>query len=178
MRRGFAVGRPLLAGALGALGAGCAAFVLHRSLVGQSATRLRAAGEAEAGLASAIAGLHAFGDPELASLRARVTRFRNGLGSPDTWTRAVQLFGPSWNAEAGSRMEKAAYSVQPGVFYLAKPAVADWPSIVDAVGAAEGLPGVEVVAIEMRSSGDRERRTLDLVKVAVAVHARIGPSLP
>jgi hypothetical protein len=140
--------------------------------------RLKSNLEAEAQLAATIAGMRAFSDLELATLRARVTRFRNGLGSPDSWSRAVRLFGAAWNSEAGQRTEKAAYSLQPGVFYLAKPAIADWPSVVEAVGAAEGLPGVEVVAVEMKSSGDRERRTLDLVKVAVAIHARLVPELP
>lgn len=178
MKRGFVFSKPLLAGALVALGLASATFVLHRGLARRESARHLADEEAEAKLAAAIAGLRPFGDPDLASLRTRVTRFRNGLGAPDTWARAVRLFGSSWNAEPGSRMEKAAYSIQPGAFYLAKPSVADWPSIIDAVGSAEGLLGVEVVAVEMRSSGDRERRALDLVKVAVAVHSRLEPNLP
>jgi hypothetical protein len=66
----------------------------------------------------------------------------------------------------------------PGVFFLASPVPSEWPSILETVGVAESLSGVGIVALEMKSSGGKERGSLGLVKVAVAIHARLTPNPP
>jgi hypothetical protein len=178
VKRGVAFSRPLLVAALAGVGAAAAMAALHRHLVGEADERRRDGEQAQAALASAIAGMYDCGDPDLAALRARVARFRGGLGSEDSWARLARQFGARWNAEEGVSDAKAGYSIQPGVFFLASPAPSDWPTILETVGAAESQPGVEIVAIEMKSSGDKERRSLDLVKIAVAIHARLAPNHP
>jgi hypothetical protein len=178
MKRGVVFSKAAAAAALCGLGMAGAAEAAHRHLASQAGEALRSNQAAETALASAIGGLAAFGDSERASLRARVDRFRDGLGGGDSWSRLSRQFGERWAAEARPRERKSAYSIQTGSFYLNKPSLGDWPSIVDAVGAAEVLPGVEILAVEMRSSGDRDRRSLDLVKVAVAIHAHLAADQP
>jgi hypothetical protein len=55
---------------------------------------------------------------------------------------------------------------------LKSPSPADWPAIVEAVRVSEGLPGVGVAEFDMKTSGTRERRTVDSVAILVVVQSR------
>ncbi len=76
--------------------------------------------------------------------------------------------------EAGIKADRAGFSIQPGAFLLSAPVPSDWPAIVAVVGAAAQVPGVAVVGVEIRSGGDKERGSLDQVRIAVAVHTRLS----
>jgi hypothetical protein len=64
---------------------------------------------------------------------------------------------------------------------LKSPATTDWPQIVDAVKASESLPGVGIVGFEMKTSGDHEHRSVDFVRVVVAIQmlrSEVHPIIP
>jgi len=174
MTRGVAYSRRYAALSLVALGAAFAMAWLHHHVNGEKIEQRRGAAAFEADLGRRIAARSDCDDPSLRGLRARVGRFREELGPEDAWERLVVKFGRGWTAEAGSRDEKDGYTFQAGTLLLLSSAPSDWPAIVEAVGVAEQLPGVGFSGFEMKSSGDTEHRSLDLVKIVVAIHSRKG----
>jgi hypothetical protein len=61
---------------------------------------------------------------------------------------------------------------------MRSPATTDWPDIVDAVKDLEDCPGVRIIEFEMKTSGDRERRSVDLVKIVVAIQTLRSAAIP
>jgi hypothetical protein len=108
---------------------------------------------------------------DLDALQVRVRRNRILLGPADSWDQLVRLFGKRWKSEAGSRDDREGYSIQVGTFRLQAPTIWDWPHVIDSVSASENLPGIGVIGFEMKTSGDRERRSVDLVKVVVIIQS-------
>jgi hypothetical protein len=159
------------------VGAACLMALVHRALADERTDRRRRAADIESVLSRQIASKEDYGDSNLSELRGRVERFRRQLGPDDAWMRLVRQFGLRWAAEQGPKEDKDGYSIQVGTFLLTSPAASDWPEIIEAVGAAEQLPGVDVKGFEMRSTGSRKSRSVDTVKVVVTIHARLsGPS--
>jgi len=150
----------------------CAAFamawLLHHT-GGESREQLRRTADLERNMAGQIAALSDCEGQSLDALRAQVGRFRVQLGPEGAWGRVVRQFGKGWTADAGARDDRDGYSVQAGTFRLLSPATSDWPRIIEAVKASEQLPGVGIVGFEMKTSGDREHRSVSLVKVELAV---------
>ncbi len=173
MIRGVAYSRRLLVAALTAAGTAVALAALHLQLAAQTAERRLGGAALEAALAEKVAKMSDCRDADLLALRARVAEFRGRLGPRDTWERLVRLFGSRWVPEPGIKADGAGYSVQPGAFLLSAPVPSDWPAIVELVGGAAQVPGVSVAGIEIRSGGDKERRSLDQVRIAVAIHTRL-----
>lgn len=106
---------------------------------------------------------------DLIALRSIVGRFRVQLGPSDSWDRLSVQFGKEWSAEGISRDDWDGYSVQVGALRMRSPATSDWPDIIEAVRTLEGTPGVRITGFEMKTSGEHERRSVDLVRIAVAI---------
>jgi hypothetical protein len=169
MTRGVSYSRWCAAASAAGVGAALFAVLLHHHEIRGRSGRLEEIAAQENDLLAQIAAKSGFDRPAMEALRARVGRFRIHLGPDGSWDRAVRLMGKAWAADAGAREDREGYSVQAGTFRLQSPATNDWPQIVDAVRALGQIPGVGVIGFEMRTSGERERRSVELVEILVAV---------
>jgi hypothetical protein len=167
--RGIQYSRPLAAASIAAAVALCAMIGLHLELKAGILERRRRASVVEATLLSQINAKSMYGAESLEELRDKVGQFRVQLGSQGTWERLVGQLGEGWTAESGPMDNKGDYSIRFGTFRLISPSVLDWPKIVEAVKESEAIPGVGIAEFEMKASGDRDRRSLDLVRFLVAV---------
>jgi hypothetical protein len=152
-----------------AVGSALLAALIHHHVARLRSEVLAQLADRERDLTRQVAERSGFEQADLDALRARVGKFRIQLGPVDSWERLARQFGKAWMAENGTRDDRDGYSVQDGTFQLQSPATTDWPEIVSAVKAAEDLPGVRIIGFEMRTSGDHERRSVDIVKVVVAI---------
>jgi hypothetical protein len=59
-----------------------------------------------------------------------------------------------------------------GTFELLSPALSDWSKTIEVIGTTESLPGVGIANFEMKTSGNREHRSVDFVRIVVEVHSR------
>lgn len=173
MIRGIAYSRLSCALCVTGVGTACLMALVHRHLTGECTNRRCNSADLESSLSSQIASKKGCGESDLDELRKRVERFRGQLGPDDAWMRLVHQFGRRWKVEAGPKEDKDGYSIQIGTFLLTSPTVADWPEIIEAVGAAEQLPGVGIAGIQMRSTGSRKSRSVEIVRVLVDIHARL-----
>jgi hypothetical protein len=178
MIRGVTYSDRLLALCIAAVGAVCAMAWLRQHLEGDWLEQRRRAADLEGVLSRQVTAMSDCDDSHLNALRALVDRFRGQLGTEDPWGRLVLLFGKDWTAEPGPRDQGAGYLTQIGTFVMLAPSVSDWPGIVDAVRSAEQLPGVGIAGLEMRSTGDRDHRSLETVKIVVAIRSRLSGSAP
>jgi hypothetical protein len=151
--------------------AACAMSWRHLELGADIAQQRRRAADAESKLTSEIAGKSMYEGESLDALRDQVGRTRIQLGDAGTWSRLVRQFGDGWSAESGPTEDKGGYEIRYGTIRLLAPSVADWPKIVEAVRDSEAMRGVGIAEFEMRTSGDRDRRSLDLVRILVAVQS-------
>lgn len=161
--------------------AGCAlaaAGALRHHTAGVLSARIRHDSALEAALGARIAGLGPCEASDLEELRGRVRGIRSQLGAPDTWERLARLLGGAWAAGPLKRDDRDGYSNGAGSVSLRQPSISDWPAIVDAMRVIETVPGARVVGFEMRTSGDRERRVVDLVSVAVSTQTESLPAQP
>lgn len=167
--------------ALGAAGlAGALVMALVHHALGERRSRwLQEAQERENEVAALIAACGGSDAASLEALRDRVRGFRTRLGPTDTWDRILAQLGAGWRGEPGSREDRGGYAFQEAALSLRSPTTSDWPEILGAVGALEHTPGVSVVGFEMDTSGDRLRRSVDRVKVTVALQTtRETPAPP
>jgi hypothetical protein len=153
------------------------ALVRHH-LASEWDEQLHRTADLEGALSRQIAARSDCRDSDLDELRARVGTFRDQLGPEDAWEHLVRQFGNGWTAEARPRDDRDGYSFQIGTFVKLSPATSDWPAIVELVKTAEHIPGVGIAGFEMKSSGSRERRTVDLVRIVVAIHSRRTETIP
>jgi hypothetical protein len=177
MIRGIRYRRSLAIFGAAAVIAACASYRLRITLNAQIAERRLRASAQEASISRQIAEKIMYDDGRLRELRERVSRFRVTLGGEGTWDSLVRRLGNGWSAESGPMEDRGGYSVQYGTIKLLSHTVSEWPRIVEAVRDTEAMPGVGVAELEMKASGDRERRSLDLVRILVAVQtSRAGLS--
>jgi hypothetical protein len=169
MRVGFKYSKLHIAAAAAGTGAACAAVWLHIVLGGETVEERRRGQDSEGSLTAQIAAKSMYGNARLSALRDEVARSSAQLGGKGSWESLVGRLGNAWACETETVEGMDAYPVRYGTFRLASPAVADWSAIVEAVGNSEAIPGVGIAEIEMKSSGDRTRRSLDLVRIQVAV---------
>jgi hypothetical protein len=151
--------------------AACAMSWRHLDLKANIAQQRRLAAVAEAKLTSEITAKSMYEGESLDALREQVGRSRVQLGDPGTWGRLVRQFGDGWTAESGPTEDRGGYVIRYGTVRLLAPSVTDWPRIVEAVKDSEAMRGVGIAEFEMRASGDRDRRSLDLVRILVAVQS-------
>jgi hypothetical protein len=178
MIRGFSFRRSRAAACAAAACVLAAALALRRHTAGEL-SELRSRDDArEAALCSRIAGLGPCDAADLEALRARVRGMRGRLGPPDAWDRLLRLLGGGWESGTVRRDERAGYAVATGTLTLRRPSTSDWPAIVDAVRAIEEAPGAAVTGFEMRTSGDRGRRVVDVVSVGVSAETESPPAQP
>ncbi len=172
MIRGVVYSKRLTFFGAAAVGAACVAALMRHHLVSEKVERRVRAADIEDSLSRQIAAISDCDDAHLEELRGRVGRFRGQLGPDDAWARLVRRFGQRWTSEAGQKEERDGYSFQVGTLMLISPSVSDWPGILDSVKAAEQIPGIGIAGLEMRSSGNRELRSMGMVKIVVAIHSR------
>ena len=178
MIRGVAYSRRLFAVSLGAVVAACAMALLHQLLTSGRIERRRRTMDIEGRLSGQILAMADCEDSRVEALRARVGRFQVQLRPEDTWERLMHLFGSRWKAEAGTQDNKEDFSYLVGTFTLLSPTVSDWPKILETIKASELLAGVGISRFEMKTSGTRKHRSVDLVTIAVAIHGRPSVSNP
>jgi len=178
MIKGVKYSKRLSVASAACVGAACAMALLHQHVASKRFEHTRRAADLAGALSKQIASKSDFEDSNLNALRARVNRFRGQLGPEDAWERLVRQFGEGWTAEVGPRVSKGGYSFQNGSFVLPSPMASDWPRIVEAIKAAEHLPGVGIAKIEMKTSGKLEPRSIDIVRIVVAIHSRRIDSIP
>jgi hypothetical protein len=178
MIRGVQYSRPAAIGAAAAAVAVGAVTWQHHALGARILEQRARAAAVEERLNGEIAANSMYESDRLTALRDQVGRSRIRLGDAATWGRIAGRFGEGWTLETGAIDEKGDHSIQYGTIRLPSPSVADWPKIVEAVTDLEAIPGVGIAEFEMTSSGGRDRRSMDLVRILVAVHTRRTGSKP
>ncbi len=171
MIRGVHFSRRLAAVAVAAGIAACASAWDRGNLTSSLAEQRRRAADFEGQSASRMDAVKMYSDEKLLALRERVGLSRVRLGGAGTWGRLVRQLGQEWASDPGASEDRGGYSVQFGTFRLLAPATNDWPKIVDAVRESEATPGVRIVELEMKASGDHDRRSLDLVRLLMEVQS-------
>jgi len=172
VKRGLSFSRGVAASAALALAAAAAMFGLKSAVGSRALEARRIAALLQSDLSGRIAAQSGCGDRDLQALREQVGLFRRHLGQEGSWGRIVQLLGKRWTVEGRETEEGKGYSTESGAFRMLSPAVADWPGIVEAVGSLETMPGAGIIEFRMKSSGSRELRSLDTVKIVVSVRTR------
>jgi hypothetical protein len=178
MIKGVQYSKALAGGAAASVIAACAMSWRHLELGASIARQRQRAAVAEAKLTSEIAARSMYEGESLEALRDQVGRSRIRLGDAGTWGRLVGQLGDGWAADSGATEDKAGYVIRYGTIRLLAPSIADWPRIVGAVKDSEAMRGVGIAEFEMRTSGDHDRRSLDLVRILVAVHSSRTESTP
>jgi len=175
MIKGVQYSKPLAAGGAAAVIAAFVAIWQHFELGANISEQGRSAAIAESNLRSEVAAKSMFESEDLKALRDRMSRSRIQFGDEGTWGRLVRRVGDRWSAEAGPTDDKGGTSTRYGTIRLLSPSVTDWARIVEAVTDSEETPGVGVAEFEMRTSGSRDRRSLDLVRILIAIQtSRVG----
>jgi hypothetical protein len=169
MTRGIAYSKPLVAAGAAALVAASAMFWMHRATSAKISELRRHAATEESDLLNRINAMSAYESENVDSMRRQVGRFRMHLGTEATWDILVSRLGNRWVVDKGSKEEKGIYSVQLVTLRLVSHAVGEWPSIVEAVGQLEAIPGVGIAEFEMKTSGADDRRSLDTARILVAI---------
>lgn len=178
MIRGIEYSKPLAAACATAIIASCTMAWLRVGLNAKISEQRRRASTLESNLTGQMEAKSEYDDENLNALRERVGRLRTQLGPDGTWERVAGQFGDGWKSEPGPSDDKNGYSVRYGTFKLLSPAVTDWAKIVEAVRNSEAIPGVAIAEFEMKTSGGRDRRSLDLVRILVAVRTSRSAPYP
>jgi hypothetical protein len=169
MIRGVQYSKPLAAGGAAAVIAASMLIWQHHELSANISEQRRRAEVAESNLESEVAAKSMYESEYLDALRDQMRRSRVQLGDEGTWGRLVRRLGDRWSAEPGQTDEKGGQSTRYGTMRLLSPTVTDWEKIVEAVTNSEETPGVGIAELEMKTSGSRDHRTLDLVRILVAI---------
>jgi hypothetical protein len=172
MKRGIRFSRRPAAAAVASLTALLVALGFHLHASAAAAAEARRSASHIEELSRRTAADAAYDDPALGELRDRIERFRRELGTTDALSRLAGQLGSRWSLGSARALDRGLYRVHQASASLTAPEVSDWPAIVEAVREAEDIPGVSVPEIELRSSGDLGRRSLDLVRMACLVRAR------
>ena len=145
---------------------------IRGSLAHERIAWVAAAKGSEEELARQIVTLSAFSDAELAAFRSKAKKYRSHLGPESTWNELGKKVGGAWSIESGAKVENSGSTIERGILVRSSPTVADWQDAVDTVGSLELMPGVTVLRFEMRTSGDLEHRSVDLLKIEVESRIR------
>jgi hypothetical protein len=154
------------------LGAAMLISWLSQKFAAAQDQRLRSTLNLEEQLSRQVAALSEFGDRNLAGLRSYVSHFQLLLGSKDQKETVVRTFGASWARDSGSVEEKEGYSLSTDIYRKVSPALSDWQRTVDILRSLEEVPGVSVTGFEMSTSGDRNQRSVDVLRVKVETRTR------
>ena len=171
MIRGVKFSRRLAAVAAAAAAAAFASAWHREALASDIAVERRRAADLEQQFAGRMGAIEMYSDEKLRALREQVGHSRVRLGEAGTWGRLVSRLGQGWASQPGPAEDRGGYSIQFGTLRLVATATADWPKIVDAVRISEATPGVRILELEMRASGDQDRRSLDLVRILLEVQS-------
>jgi hypothetical protein len=178
MKVGMTYSKPIAATAITTLLAACGIAWINSALKSDAEGRKRRASDRDASLSAQVVERASYENFSLEALRDEIGRFRVQLGGEGTWENLARMFGERWKAEPGQQEDKDGYSIRFGTLRLSSPETGDWPGIMEAVRKCEATPGVGVTDIEIKTSGNRERRSMDLVRIAVAVETnRLGSKL-
>jgi hypothetical protein len=178
MKKGVVCSRSLLvvAGVLFTLT--CGLIWLRFKLKAELADRTRSDVATENALATQIAAMPGSEDEDLDLLRSKIDRIRLQLGDGLTWPRMVSTLGPQWQPQTSTWTEKSGASLRTEILERRNPELEDWPEIVSSVNALESFPGVSISDFEMRTSGSRENRTLDVTRVTLSIRSRMPSNSP
>ncbi len=154
------------------LGAAASISCLSRHITSTRNHQLRSLLVSEGELSRQIAALSEFGDANLASLRSTVVRLRLPVGAKDQSETLVKGFGDSWTHESGGAETKDGISLKTDIFKKLSPEPSDWWKTVETLRSLEEVPGITIVSFEMRTSGDRNHRSVDILRVMVESRTR------
>jgi hypothetical protein len=121
-------------------------------------------------LSQQINSLAEFCDANLFALRFRAKTYQSHLGPESTWSELEDRYGKSWSIESGAKHENSESTIQAGILTKISPTVADWQTAVDTLGSLEILPGISVSRFEMRTSGDLEHPSVDIIRIVIEIN--------
>ena len=172
MKRGLSYSKTLAAlCAASAVAAFAMGSLRHEVSLAVARNRSTAAAR-EGGLSAQIAAKSPYENEDLEALRLRAQALRGSLGDDSTWEKLTTRAAGRWRVEAGADDRKNGYKQRVATMTLLSASVADWPEVVKAVGDLESIPGIGIAEFEMKTSGGREQRTLDVARVLVSVRTR------
>lgn len=160
-----------LAALLGLSAALCGGFARHITLERREA-RLAESISQEHRVELLISELPNCKESDLAALRKKVTRFHAQLGSEGLWNHVIALFASGWIVNSSQPERMTGYSVQEGTMVMISPCTSDWTAITRMIVAVEKMSGVQVIKFAMNTSGDKERRSVDLVELKLLIETR------
>lgn len=99
--------------------------------------------------------------------RKRVDAWKDRLLDRDDWQKRVTDSAGDWIFQPGATRQLSGFVERRGTFRLLSSSISDWPKVVKAVEDLESHPSIAVPRIEMRTTGDRNRRSFDLVRFDV-----------
>jgi hypothetical protein len=172
MKRGISYTKSFAIASATATLASCAVLWMHASINARILEQRRSALEIDSRVSAQIAAKSEFNGERLKDLRAKVNNIRIHLGAEGTWERITREIEKTWIIEGGLIDERGGYSIQYRNLKLRRPLVADWPNVVQTVKDLEALPGVSVAELEIRTSGGRDGRSMDLVRIQLALQKR------
>jgi hypothetical protein len=123
-------------------------------------------------LRQSIARKAEFDDAHLEAARVRAAGHPVPLAAEGAWQEWTAALGPGWQVSVPEVRIHPACVVRLATARLVAPSVGDWPKVVAAVGEIERRPGFGVLEVELASGGDHHHRTMDTVRLVVAMGAR------
>ena len=172
MKKGVVCSRYPLFAAASAFGLAIGLLWMRASLKAEVARIMRSDAADESAVASQIAAISGCKDEDLELLSAKIGHIRLQMGDGGTWTQIEAKLGSQWRPQGASWTEKSGFSLRTEILERQHPEIDDWPEIARAVKAWEAIPGVSVVAFQIKTSGGRDRRILDAVTVTLSVRSR------
>lgn len=173
VRRGVQYSKGLVILCVVGLGATCGVTWLRQHYSSKWLEEKRSATSVENTLIRRITALSDFEKPRIQTLQKRLGVFMEQLGPADLSDRLVLQFGKDWETGLGHRENKARYSIQEMNLVRRSASVSDWLRILEVVKTIEHLPGARITSFEMRTSGSRQQRSVDVVKIVLVIYSRL-----
>jgi len=120
-------------------------------------------------LSGAIAAKAAFDDGSVDSELRSAGEIQARPLSREAWSAFLREIGDRWSLSLDGADSRGDFLLQQATLRLRSPGVGDWPIIVAAIRSAEERSGVRVVAVRIRSSGDQQRRAMDVAEAVLSI---------
>jgi hypothetical protein len=169
MIKGLAFSRSLAAAAAFGWASAAGAEWFRREGSGQRMRDEQAMEARASDLSKAIAAKAEFDDRRLSAELRSVGDPEPRLLSREAWNGFLREIGDRWSLKLDDIHDRGDFSLQQVTLRLRSPGVSDWPIIVASVRAAEQRPGIRVLAVRIRSSGDQQRRTMDEAEAVLSI---------
>ena len=116
---------------------------------------------------AAVGELMQYDEASVESARTRVNAWKERLLAREDWQKRITDAAGDWVYQPGSSRQLNGFLERRGTFRLLSSSIADWPKVVKAVEELEAHPSIAISRVEMRTTGDKARRSFDLVRFDV-----------